>query len=71
LFAKGFEFSESESFSVELLTCFETFEHFVDPVEEMDNFLCISRKILLPTEFVLDPAHPPGEWRYYGVEHGQ
>ena len=71
LFAQGFEFSKSENLSVELLTCFETFEHFVKPVVELDNLLCISRNILLSTEFVPDPAPPPDKWWYYGVEHGQ
>ena len=71
LFAKGFEISKSEKLSVELLTCFEAFEHFVDPSVELDNLLCISRNILLSTEFVPDPTPPPSEWWYYGVEHGQ
>ncbi len=52
-------------------TCFEAFEHFVDLAVELDNLLCISRNILLSTEFVPDPAPPPSEWWYYGVVHGQ
>ena len=71
LFAKGFEFQESEKFTVELLTCFEAFEHFVEPVTELENLLSISRNILLSTEFIPEPTPPPGEWWYYGVEHGQ
>ncbi len=71
LFAQGFEISKSEKLSVELLTCFEAFEHFVDPSVELDNLLRISRNILLSTEFVPDPVPPPSEWWYYGVEHGQ
>ena len=35
---------------VELLTCFETFEHFVDPAIELENLLNISQNILLSTE---------------------
>ncbi|SVD71223.1 uncharacterized protein METZ01_LOCUS424077, partial [marine metagenome] len=71
LFAKGFEFSKSENLSIELLTCFEAFEHFVKPAVELENLLCISRNILLSTEFIPDPAPPPSKWWYYGVEHGQ
>lgn len=71
LFAKGFEFPESEKITMELLTCFEAFEHFVDPLAELENLLSISRNILLTTEFIPEPIPPPGEWWYYGVEHGQ
>ena len=71
LFAKGFEFQNSEKLIVELLTCFEAFEHFVDPLTELENLLSISRNILLSTELIPEPTPPPGEWWYYGVEHGQ
>ena len=71
LFAKGFEFPASEKLTIELLTCFEAFEHFVEPVTELGNLLSISRNILLSTEFIPEPTPPPGEWWYYGVEHGQ
>ena len=71
LFAKGFEFPVSEKLTIELLTCFEAFEHFVEPVTELENLLSISRNILLSTEFIPEPTPPPGEWWYYGVEHGQ
>ena len=71
LFAQGFEFSKSENLSIELLTCFEAFEHFVDPLAEFENLLCISRNILLSSEFVPEPLPSPSEWWYYGVEHGQ
>ena len=71
LFAKGFEFPVSEKLTIELLTCFEAFEHFVEPVTELENLLSISRNILLSTEFIPEPTPPPGEWWYYGVDHGQ
>ena len=71
LFARGFEFPESEKFTIELLTCFEAFEHFVEPVTELENLLSISRNILLSTEFIPEPTPPPDEWWYYGTEHGQ
>ena len=71
LFARGFEFPESEKFTVELLTCFEAFEHFVEPVKELENLLSISSNILLSTEFIPEPTPSPDEWWYYGTEHGQ
>ena len=71
LFARGFEFPESEKFTVELLTCFEAFEHFVEPVSELENLLSISRNILLSTELIPEPTPSPDDWWYYGTEHGQ
>ena len=71
MFAKGFEFPVSEKLTIELLTCFEAFEHFVEPVTELENLLSISRNILLSTEFIPEPTPSPDEWWYYGTEHGQ
>ena len=71
LFARGFEFSESDNTNVELLTCYEAFEHFIDPIAELENLLSISRNILLSTEFIQEPTPSPDEWWYYGSEHGQ
>ena len=71
LFAQGFEFTKTEKLPIDLLTCFEAFEHFVDPLAEFENLLCISRNILLSSEFVPEPLPSPSEWWYYGVEHGQ
>jgi len=71
MFAKGFEFGESNQNPVELLTCFETFEHFVEPAIELGNLLKISKNIFLSTEFTPDPVPLPSEWWYYGLEHGQ
>ncbi len=71
LFARGFEIPKSEKFTIELLTCFEAFEHFAEPVTELENLLSISRNILLSTEFIPEPTPSPDEWWYYGTEHGQ
>ena len=71
LFAKGFEYGESDQNPFELLTCFETFEHFVEPAIELENLLNFSQNILLSTEFIPDPVPSPDEWWYYGSEHGQ
>ena len=71
LFASGFEFKDSENNQVELLTCFEAFEHFAEPAAELEKLLSISRNILLSTEFIPDPPPSPDEWWYYGSKHGQ
>ncbi len=71
LFARGFEFPESEKLTIEFLTCFEAFEHFAEPVTELEKLLSISRNILLSTEFIPEPTPSPDKWWYYGTEHGQ
>ena len=71
LFARGFEFPESYNFEFELLTCFEAFEHFVEPLNELEKLLTISQNILLSTEFIPEPTPSPDEWWYYGLGHGQ
>jgi len=71
LFAQGFEFSENTTNHVELLTCFETFEHFNEPINELEKLLKVSKNILLSTLFIPDPIPHPNDWWYYGIEHGQ
>ena len=71
LFAKGFDLDESRNVSFEVLTAFEVFEHFIDPVAELDELLKLSSNVLFSTELV-PPSNPkPEEWWYYGLEHGQ
>ena len=71
LFSKGFEFTDTKNNLVELLTCFEAFEHFVEPADELEKLLSISRNILLTTQLIPDPPPSPDDWWYYGSEHGQ
>lgn len=71
LFAQGFENTKIKNGKIELLTCFEAFEHFVDPVTELEKLLNTSQNILLSTEFYPDPLPNPDEWWYFGMEHGQ
>jgi len=70
LFAKGFEYLESKS-EIELVTTFESFEHFVNPLEEISKILEISKNIIFSTFIVPEPVPEPLQWWYYGLEHGQ
>lgn len=70
LVARGFEYQTGGS-DIELLTTFESFEHFADPLTEMEKLLSLSPSILFSTELVPDPPPRPEEWWYYGLEHGQ
>jgi hypothetical protein len=68
LFAPAHIYRPGES--AELVTCFETFEHFVQPAQEIERILGISRTILFST--TLRPERVPGtDWHYYAFEGGQ
>ena len=71
LFAKGFELTEITNKKFELLTCFEAFEHFIEPTKELEKLLKTSRNILLSTEFIPEPLPRPDQWWYFSPEHGQ
>lgn len=71
LFAQGLVAQAAGSMPVEMLTAFEVFEHFVDPVGELERMLTYSRNILFTTQLLPEPAPKPDQWWYYGVEHGQ
>lgn len=70
IFAQGFEYS-SKLGEIELITSFESFEHFIHPLQEIEKMLKISRNILFSTELLPTPLPGPGEWWYYGLDHGQ
>ena len=67
LFARGFESMRSVEF--ELVTSFESFEHFVNPLQEIEKMLAISKNLLFTTELIPKPEYE--DWWYYGQEHGQ
>lgn len=69
LFARGFEYIKTDN--INLLTSFESFEHFVNPLEDIEKMLSISPNMLFTTELIQSPLPKPSEWWYYGLEHGQ
>ena len=71
LMARSFEGSQLDGERVELITSFESFEHFVDPLAELDRMLTRGDSILLSTTLAPQPAPPLDRWWYYGTEHGQ
>jgi hypothetical protein len=68
LLAKGFE---HQGQSASLVTAFESFEHYVNPLEELDKLLAIAPNVLLSTELIATPTPAQKDWWYYGPEHGQ
>lgn len=71
LFAPDFEAPQPPQGGYELVTAFELFEHLVDPVSELERMLQYSRSIFLTTVLLPESRPKPGDWWYYGVEHGQ
>lgn len=72
LFAIGFEHDPAkDQRPAALVTCFEAFEHFVDPKAALDDMLKVSSSVFLST-YLLPPGPPEiSQWWYYGPEHGQ
>lgn len=68
LLARGFEHAGEPA---RLVTAFEAFEHFVEPAAELDKMLALAPNVLLSTQIVPEPPPVPGQWWYYGSEHGQ
>lgn len=69
LVARGFEYKGGEQAT--LVMAFEAFEHFLRPVDEMEELLSIAPNILLTTNLIATPAPQPTDWWYYGLDHGQ
>ncbi len=68
IFTKNFEFTNQK---FKAITCFECFEHFENPIEEIEKILSISNNIFLSTLLLPEEIPSPGNWDYYGLNHGQ
>lgn len=69
LLAQGFEYDNRSGAA--LVTAFEAFEHFVDPLKELDHLLSISPNVLISTELICGSTPAIDDWWYYGTDHGQ
>ena len=67
--ARGFEGDLNKKY--EVVTTFESFEHFENPIEEVAKILKLSDTIILTTDLIARPAPANSQWWYYGSEHGQ
>ncbi len=70
IFARGFEYDRA-SMKILAVTSFEAFEHFADPLSEIEKMLEISKNIFFSTQLLPKPVPAHGGWWYYGLEHGQ
>ncbi len=71
LFAKDLEARNLKDDRYELITAIEVFEHLANPMDEISEMFRISKNILFSTELIPPSLPKPGEWWYYGPEHGQ
>ncbi len=69
LIAKGFEYKPG--MPVDLVTMYEVFEHFADPITEIEKVMKISKNMLFTTELLPEVLPRPEEWWYFGLDHGQ
>jgi len=70
IFSRGFEYKNNQT-SLELLTTFESFEHFDEPLKNLERMLKLSKNILFSTVLLPTPVPEPDSWWYYAPEHGQ
>ena len=71
LFSTGFEWEEVKGENIEAITSFESFEHFDDPMVEIEHMISISKNIIFTTELMPGYVPAPDQWWYYAPEHGQ
>ncbi len=70
IISKNFEYQEKMK-KAELVTVIECFEHFSDPLHNIEKIISISKNILFSTVILPAPIPHPKKWWYYGLEHGQ
>lgn len=68
LFAQGFEHKGEK---VKAVTCFEGFEHFSEPIKEMEKMLLYGENLFFSTRLRPAGIVPDESWEYYGLNHGQ
>lgn len=68
IFCFGAEFKNEDNFH--LVTSFESFEHFINPTFELNNFFKLGSNLLISTE-TFQNIYSNSEWWYFGLEHGQ
>ncbi|RQH49055.1 methyltransferase domain-containing protein [Okeania hirsuta] len=71
IFYQGWEGEINREQKYEIVTAFEVFEHFINPLAEIEKILQQTRNILFSTK-LLPPDNPrPNDWWYYALEEGQ
>lgn len=71
LFANHFDITDLTINTFDLLTAFEVFEHFVDPLPEIEKLFKYSDSIIVSTELTPDTTQELENWWYLSTETGQ
>lgn len=71
IFAEGFEYDFKGQKKLELITAFECFEHFSNPIDEIEKLLLLAPSLLFSTDIFLSGTPHPDQWEYYYFSHGQ
>lgn len=71
LFAHDFHVSSLVNERFELVTSFEVFEHLENPMQAFEAIFSHSDALLFTTELMPASRPRPGNWWYYGLDHGQ
>lgn len=72
LFAKSFAADlNQDNTRYELITAFEAFEHFEQPIPQIVELLAHTDNLLISTELLPADKPLPGKWHYYALDHGQ
>ncbi len=70
LVSRGFE-GDMNNKKYIAITSFENFEHFENPLEDLEKIFNLTDIVLFSTELVPEETPNPKEWWYYCLEHGQ
>lgn len=71
LLAREFEGSVDDNSQYDAITSFENFEHFENPIGEIEKILALSDTVIFSTELMPENNPAPENWWYYCLEHGQ
>tara|TARA_B100000900_G_C20536540_1_gene698634 strand:+ start:374 stop:1153 length:780 start_codon:yes stop_codon:yes gene_type:complete len=70
LVARGFE-GKIRNKKYDGITSFENFEHFENPLKEIERIFSLTDFVLFSTDLISVPAPKTEKWWYYCLEHGQ
>lgn len=71
MFASCFDISDIDTIRFDLVTAFEVFEHFTDPLKEIEGLFRYSDNILVSTVLLPENKNEYPDWWYLATETGQ
>ncbi len=71
LLSRGFDYTELTNATFDCVTIFECFEHFDEPLKEIEKVFSLSENIFVSTTLIPKNKSEIPEWYYLGLDHGQ